>query len=472
MAKELTQEWLDWIQLNVERGCDRNGIFRILIDEGFDYQDIASHMNYQPTVDLVDITNPLKVGTKSDPDSDNALQDSATQDASKIFLPNARKLNTSQAEIYLLPDFLQPAECEKIVALIKSRLRPSQISSEVAGQTDFRTSRTCDLGTLNEPFLEEIDARICRMLGIDASYAEVLQGQHYATEQQFKPHTDYFETHEYGQYAARQGQRTFTFFIYLNTVAAGGETEFPHLGITLNPQPGMAVIWNNLHADGTPNPATLHCSHPVLRGEKAVITKWFRAAGSGPMYTKEPNELIPNLTGTGFKKTRLNPALFAKLQDFYMKHRSAASPEQVKGGFVFTRNGGQASSLIELSAPLKAAIQEELAPQLSAWSQRQLVPTYVYGIRDYHHGAVLKPHRDRLHTHIVSAIINIAQETQQEWPLLIEDNYYRRHEILMQPGELVFYEGARLLHGRPVPLNGNHYANIFVHFMPVEPGKA
>ena len=270
----MTQEWLDWIQLNVERGCDRNGIFRILIDEGFDYQAIASHMDYQPTMALADITNPLKVGTNSDPDSDNALQDSVTLDASKLFLPNARKLNTGLAEIYLLPDFLNPAECEKIIASIKSRLRPSQISSEGAGQSDFRTSRTCDLGTLNEPFLEEIDARICRTLGIDASYAEVLQGQYYATEQQFKPHTDYFESHEYSQYAAHQGQRTFTFFIYLNAVAAGGETEFPHLGITLKPQPGMAVIWNNLQADGTPNPATLHCSHPVLRGEKAVITKW------------------------------------------------------------------------------------------------------------------------------------------------------------------------------------------------------
>ncbi len=465
MARNLTREWQDWIKLNIDRGCDKNGIFRILIDEGFGFDTIANHMDYQPTMDLADIANPLKTGP-SNPSPDSAPEDSVKLETSKLYLPNACKLDTNLAEIYLLPEFLNLDECAKIAASIKSSLRPSEISAAAPGQTAFRTSRTCDLGTLDDPFLQEIDGRICKMLGIDASYSEVLQGQHYATTQEFKPHTDYFEVHEYSQYAAQQGQRTYTFFIYLNAVAEGGETEFPQLGITLRPQPGLAVIWNNLHPDGSPNPATLHCAHPIVRGEKAVITKWFRARGKGQMFTKEANEFIPNLTRVGFRKSRLAPDLFADIQSFYQAHRSGASPEHVEGGFIYARDGQPASSLVELSDPLKAAIHSALAPQLSAWSHQQLVPTYVYGIRDYHHGAVLKPHRDRLHTHIVSAIINVAQDTLEDWPLVIEDNYYRRHEILLQPGELVFYEGARLLHGRPIPLNGNHYANIFVHFMP------
>ncbi len=465
MARTLTQDWQEWIELNVKRGCDKDGIFRILIDEGFEFDSIVTHMDYQPTKNLADIANPLKTG-QSDPGTTLAMDCSEKLQTSKLYLPNAVRLDTNLAELYLLPDFLNQQECEEIIASIKSKLRPSEISAEDKHQTDFRTSRTCDLGTLDNPFLREIDRRICNMLGVDASYAEVLQGQHYKTAQEFKPHTDYFEAHEYSQYAAQQGQRTFTFFIYLNEVVAGGETEFPRLGIKLKPQPGMAVIWNNLRPDGSPNPDTLHCAHPVLRGEKAVITKWFRARGKGQMYTKEANEFIPNLTRTGFKKSHLAPGLFARLQAFYRQHRAAASPEQVEGQFIYTHDGQAASSLVELSEPLKAAIHGALAPQLCEWSQQSLVPTYVYGIRDYHHGAILKPHRDRLQTHIVSAIINVAQDTLEDWPLVIEDNDYRRHEILLQPGELVFYEGARLLHGRPIPLNGKHYANIFVHFMP------
>jgi prolyl 4-hydroxylase len=38
----------------------------------------------------------------------------------------------------------------------------------------------------------------------------------------------------------------------------------------------MAVIWNNLYPDGTPNPDTLHQGMPVKAGHKAIITKWFR----------------------------------------------------------------------------------------------------------------------------------------------------------------------------------------------------
>lgn len=465
MAKTLTREWQDWIKLNIERGCDKNGMFRILIDEGFEFDAIARHMHYQPTMDLADIANPLKIG-QPDPSTNQSQGDTLKLDNSKLYLPNAFKLDTPLAELYLLPEFLDPDECKKITALIKSRLRPSEISATAPDHTDFRTSQTCDLGTLNNAFIQEVDGRICRLLGVNASYSEVLQGQLYAKEQEFKPHTDYFEAHEYKQFAAQRGQRTFTFFIYLNEVIAGGETEFPRLGIKLKPQPGMAIIWNNLRRDGHPNPDTLHCAHPVISGEKAVITKWFRANGKGPMYTKEANEFIPNLTRTGFRKSRLGPDLFERIQAFYLENRNTAAEEHVEGEFIYAHNGQPASSLIELSEPLKAAIHSALSPQLSEWSQQQLVPTYVYGIRDYHHGAVLKPHRDRLRTHIVSAIINVAQDAIEDWPLVIEDNYYRRHEVLLQPGELVFYEGARLLHGRPTPLNGKHYANIFVHFMP------
>ena len=36
------------------------------------------------------------------------------------------------------------------------------------------------------------------------------------------------------------------------------------------------VIWNNLKADGSPNPMSLHAARPVESGVKYVVTKWFR----------------------------------------------------------------------------------------------------------------------------------------------------------------------------------------------------
>jgi len=36
----------------------------------------------------------------------------------------------------------------------------------------------------------------------------------------------------------------------------------------------------------------------------------------------------------------------------------------------------------------------------------------------------------------------------------------------MEPGDLVLYESHSVIHGRPFPFEGDHYANIFVHFEP------
>jgi prolyl 4-hydroxylase len=469
MEKVITPDWVDWITLNIQRGCDRDGIFKILLDEGFSREQIVAQMHYEPLVDPAHIINPLAHLKQQVSQDTTGFSQKVVLARNKIYLPNAQKVPIDLAEMYLLDDFLNEQECEKLTLLIRSRLRPSEIATTNDGDSDgsFRTSRTCDLGHLGNVFMQEIDARICKMIGIDASYSEVIQGQYYDVGQEFKAHTDYFEADQFQAYAATRGQRTYTFFIYLNDVEEGGETEFLKLGIKIKPQRGRAVIWNNLTEQGLPNPNTLHQAHPVLRGYKCVITKWFRAIGSGPMFTKEPNEFIPNFTKKGFKKSRLDPALYRKIAQFYRQNLHSAQDEIVDGGYIYTEGPSQkASTVVELPQDMRAEIQTALRSELSAWSGVNLKPTYVYGIRTYHRGAVLKPHRDRLDTHIISAIINIDQKANTPWPLLIEDNYYRIHQVYLQPGEMVYYESARLLHGRPEAFDGKRFANIFCHYMP------
>ena len=44
MERAFTPDWLQWIELNLQRGCDKDGIFRVLLDEGFSYQQIVTQM--------------------------------------------------------------------------------------------------------------------------------------------------------------------------------------------------------------------------------------------------------------------------------------------------------------------------------------------------------------------------------------------------------------------------------------------
>ena len=58
MGKLFTKDWKDWINLNVKRGCAKEDVLKILIDEGFDPVDIQKQMNYTPIGDIGSIFNP------------------------------------------------------------------------------------------------------------------------------------------------------------------------------------------------------------------------------------------------------------------------------------------------------------------------------------------------------------------------------------------------------------------------------
>lgn len=476
MKTQFDQDWKNWIQTNIAAGNDKNGIFKILLDEGYDYKAIKAEMGYEPDIPPFMIPNPHKQqNVASNPSSDAQRVVSHSNKGHPIspdemFLPNSISVAPERLNLYQVPEFLNKAECDRLIALIKTRLRPSTLTADESDNA-FRTSSTCYLGVLDDLFIEEIDQRICRYLGIEPSYGETIQGQHYEIGQEFKPHTDYFEEADMVTHGKEMGQRTFTFMIYLNNVEQGGETVFPNLGLSFHPKIGTAVIWNSLGTDGVPNYDTLHHAKPVVKGSKTIITKWFRSNSSSTpapaMNIKEANEFIPNYTPTGLAKCQFPEQVFKRIQTFYHQHVNKLEVEHIPGDFVYNKNSGKrGSSLINLSDDLRQTIHDIMKPLLEDWCGQSLEPTYVYGIRVYHDKAMLKTHRDRLETHIISAIINVDQDVDEDWPLLIEDNYYRQHQITLKPGEMIFYEGGRLLHGRPIPLQGKLFANIFCHFKP------
>ncbi|HWN67854.1 MAG TPA: PqqD family peptide modification chaperone, partial [Haliangium sp.] len=246
-----------------------------------------------------------------------------------------------------------------------------------------------------------------------------------------------------------------------------GGTRFPNLGQTFQPRRGMALAWNNLDARGAPNPYSMHQGLPVEAGYKAVLTVWFRGAGGGRMFVKELNEYLPCYTPVGFARRTMPPGLHQRLLEYYRAHRHEIVREAETTGV--ESDEGDGSVLVPLPEPLRREIHAALQPICEEWCGEPLEPTVVYGLRVYHHGARLKLHRDRIATHIISAILNIDQETSTDWPLEIDDHVYRRHRLALQPGEMVLYEGGRLRHGRPEPLDGASYCNVFVHYRPTRP---
>jgi prolyl 4-hydroxylase len=176
----------------------------------------------------------------------------------------------------MLAGFLDPATCAGLMAQIDRDVRPSTIA-DPNGDEAFRTSTTCDLDH-RDPLVRAVNARLHDITGIPLDHGEPLQGQRYDVGQEFKAHTDYFDPHgaDWETYCAVPGQRTWTLMVYLNQPAAGGATRFLATGKMHQPETGKLVAWNNVRADGKPNPETLHHGMKVRKGRKYIITKWFR----------------------------------------------------------------------------------------------------------------------------------------------------------------------------------------------------
>ena len=64
----------------------------------------------------------------------------------------------------------------------------------------------------------------------------------------------------------------------------------------------------------------------------------------------------------------------------------------------------------------------------------------------YTEGAVLGTHVDRMPL-ISSAIVNVAQDVDEPWPLEVIGHDGRAYNVTMEPGDMVLYESHSVLHG-------------------------
>jgi len=190
--------------------------------------------------------------------------------------PSVYRVPIDEAEIFAVSDFLSQTECDRLIAMIDEVAQPSQVFEEVY-QPAYRTSYSGDVDS-HDSLVRMVERRLSDLLGIEPPWGEAVQGQRYEPGQEFKAHCDWFDTaSEYWvREVARGGQRSWTAMVFLNDVAEGGTTEFPKIGVSIPPQRGALLVWNNALRDGEPNWQTLHAARPVVRGVKYVITKWFR----------------------------------------------------------------------------------------------------------------------------------------------------------------------------------------------------
>lgn len=177
---------------------------------------------------------------------------------------------------------LSTLECEYVIALGEQKLQRSEVSQDAARgsqRLQLRTSSDMSFRGFDEDLvLRWLQWRMCSAIGVRLDHAEPLVLLRYREGDEYRPHRDYLAPGVEGNLPSPQqpGQRLHTVFCYLTDVAGGGQTDFPQLGVRVDPRRGRLVHFVNLLPDGSPDPRTLHAGMPVDAGQKWLATLWTR----------------------------------------------------------------------------------------------------------------------------------------------------------------------------------------------------
>lgn len=421
-------EWEEWIDLNLRLGNCKQIMFQKSLDAGYSHALLKRKIG-------IDYQAPVQ-----------------TQALARVALRNAQRLNAKNLEIFRIDGFLTPDECADIIATINASELTVSSTYNVTNPMERivnveRTSNTCYFGGTN-PFIAEVETRICKTLGISNRCAEQIQGQKYEVGQEFRFHTDYFDPELLKKDASINGQRTWTFMIYLNDVEEGGYTSFPRAFCSSAPKTGTAIVWNNLYSPATSpnagdwgkeNPFSSHCGMPIVRGEKYILTKWFKETEINPSVPNEicDNHFFPVFHPVGFEKVRMRLECVDAVKEWMSRE-------------------GMVSKHLNLDAA-----PAELLNELRDTFREILVKWIGYKAPLTHTASHLGTHCDKKNTHVISAIIHLDDDASDT--LYIEDHHFRTHNVTMDYGDIVLYESTTCL---LEPFEGLAHCNMHIHFKP------
>ena len=195
--------------------------------------------------------------------------------------PEARVLSASP-RILAISGMAPPEACDWIVAQCDGRLVRAEVDDPrtglpVMGQT--RTNRVANFGLGDTCLLNVLlQARIAAAAGVPFAAMEAFAVLNYRPGEEASEHYDFLdpEVPAYAEEISRVGQRVATALLYLNDDYAGGETDFPELGLRHKGGKGDALVFFSTDPAGAPDRRTRHAGRPPAAGEKWVLSQFIR----------------------------------------------------------------------------------------------------------------------------------------------------------------------------------------------------
>ena len=174
-------------------------------------------------------------------------------------------------------------ECDEIIKIGKKLVKPSMVGFDFGKDDKVRNSSHAWLAREDYPSVSRVANLVSELTNLPVENQEKFQLVRYQKGQKYNHHFDACNPSA-GDYKAcvenskHHGARKFTFLIYLNDVFYGGETDFPKVGVKVQPRKGSAVLFRNLIPyTRESDPLSLHAGLPPTQNEeKWIINVWVR----------------------------------------------------------------------------------------------------------------------------------------------------------------------------------------------------
>lgn len=204
-------------------------------------------------------------------------------DLDALLAPPPLRALSSDPIVAVAQEFVPRRLTEWLVKRASARLRRGEVNDFRTGEVradPMRTATVADFTILHRDMIVMVaQERAARLTRIPVTHHEPPNVISYEPGQQYEPHFDFIDPRvpQFQDELAVLGQRVITLVTYLNADFVGAETFFPALGVQFRGDPGDAVVFHNVRADGAPDERTLHAGLPPRSGRKWVLSQWLRS---------------------------------------------------------------------------------------------------------------------------------------------------------------------------------------------------
>ena len=212
-------------------------------------------------------------------------------------------------------------------------------------------------------------------------------------------------------------------------------------------------------------------SEELIKEEEKQKQWWLEyqvASSCRHLATMKQPLLAPKLTDIGYDIVPIPPKAYKEIFSAFIKNFKDTEREDILSKLPFVwQNANSKAALVRVAEDVVKSVAAELKPVLEKFCNRMLKFSGYDGFRENFEGDRVFKHVSDIGTEVVGALLQVDDELVSDtWDLEIIDSTGERVEQSLATGEMLMYESARMIVGRPKPFKGSTSADITFYFVP------